>query len=806
MKILLITQEPPLDSNRVVMGNALRTVQLSGSLMRAGHEIQQIWQNLGQVAEKGRTFQSRDRLCDLLQRYQPDVVLLNYWELLDFFPFEFPKPVIVDFIAPRPLEDLYENPGQVHRNLHRLKVNITKADLLLTGNEAQKNLLLLLLLESGIDLRSESGIAVVPLAGEIVGEPRSDPRKDGWMLVSGGVNWPWRESARYRSVLDKLQTEMGASMHLHHFGGSYQLHDTKEEAAPPSSADKPLKPYGEYSSWLLENAHIGLELADENVERKISQSFRSLEYLRHGLPLIINSYLPIAASVKHYDAGWLVDDPAELPELLQQIFSDPDCWRQKSKNTDRLVSEELHPDTACATLVEWLQDPHKAQRFEPQPPAVPELAVPPWPQRLQRMFDLRRYPLGGFIFQLQRKIFAARPADGVVLVSRGDLFPADHGAAVKIIETARGISKNGRPVALVTDDRRYWWSVDNGELKRRRIPVWIRMLSWPGLVSKLLHYSKDIPQSDAFLYLPLTDSSFFWRTLYAGKQVEASVLQAEFPAYVRPCLPAGRVLKAHVVLVQHNVEYQRIKAQVPELTQEQYRRYRAIEIDLCNQCAAVICVSDNDRQQLAQDGAKLRRLHTIPHGVDLEGFKQSALDTVREQFGIEPEATLLVYHGTFSYGPNLEALQVFADELLPRLDRLGHPCHVLAVGRESPAVSPHPRIHLTGSVENIAPWLKAADLAVVPLLEGGGTRMKIIDYFAAKLPVISTSKGIEGIPVVNGEQALIIDDWDEMVQAVVRLRAESSLAAAIAGSGHQLAMGLDWKAIAASYIELFDKL
>lgn len=806
MKILLIAQEPPLDSNCVVTGNALRTAQLSGSLMQAGHEIQQIWQNSGQVAEKGRTFQSRDSLGNLLQRHQPDVVLLSYWELLDLFPFEFPKPVIVDFIAPRPLEDLYENPGLVQHNLHRLKVNITKADLLLTGNEAQKNLLLLTLLESGMDLRCESGIAVVPLAGEIAGEPRSDPCKDGWTLVSGGVNWPWRKPGRYRSVLDKLQTEMGASMHLHHFGGSYQLHDAKAEADPPGSADRPLKPYCEYSSWLLENAHIGLELEDENVERRLSQSFRSLEYLRHGLPLIINSYLPIAASVKHYDAGWLVHDPAELPGLLRQIFKDPDCWRQKSKNTARLVSEELHPDTACAPLVEWLQHPHKAQRFEPQPPAVPELAVPPWPQRLQRMLDLRRMLPGGFIFQLQRKIFAGHRADGIVLVSRGDLFPADHGAAVKIIETARGLSKNGRPVALVTDDRRYWWSVDNGTLRRHRMPVWIRMLSWPGLFSKILHYSKDIPHSNAFLYLPLTDGSFFWRTLYAGKQVGASVLQAEFPAYVRPCLPAGRVLKAHVVLVQHNVEYQRIKAQVPELTQDQYRRYRAIEIDLCNRCAAVICVSDNDRQQLAQDGAKLRRLHTIPHGVDLERFEQPALDTVREQFGIEPDATLLVYHGTFSYWPNLEALQVFADELLPRLDRLGQHCHVLAVGREPPATSLHPRIHLTGSVENIAPWLKAADLAVVPLLEGGGTRMKIIDYFAARLPVISTSKGIEGIPVVDGEQALIIDDWDEMAQAIVRLRTDSALAATISGSGHQLAMGLDWKAITAAYIELFDQL
>ncbi len=359
-------------------------------------------------------------------------------------------------------------------------------------------------------------------------------------------------------------------------------------------------------------------------------------------------------------------------------------------------------------------------------------------------------------------------------------------------------------MALVTDDRRYWWRLENGVLERRRIPPWIRVLALPGLLTRVLHYTKDIPQSNAFLYLPLTDGSFFWRTLYAGRKVGAEVLQAEFPAYVRPCLPAARVLDAHVVLVQHNVEYERIKAQVPELTDEQYRRYRAIEIDLSNQCDAVICVSDNDRQQLAVDGVSLQRLHTIPHGVDLEGFEQPAQDDVRERYDIEPNAPILVYHGTYAYEPNVEALQVFADELLPRLDRLGLRCHVLAVGREPPRVSPHPRIHLTGSVESIAPWLKAADISVVPLLEGGGTRMKIIDCFAAELPVISTSKGIEGIPVINGEQALIIDDWDEMAAAIVRLHEDPGQAGAIARAGHELAMNLDWKAIAARYIELFD--
>jgi glycosyltransferase involved in cell wall biosynthesis len=167
---------------------------------------------------------------------------------------------------------------------------------------------------------------------------------------------------------------------------------------------------------------------------------------------------------------------------------------------------------------------------------------------------------------------------------------------------------------------------------------------------------------------------------------------------------------------------------------------------------------------------------------------------------------VLVYHGTFSYPPNLEALEVFGRELLPRLDQLGLSCHLLAVGRNPPGHSLHERIHCTGSVTTVAPWLKAADLAVVPLLEGGGTRMKIIDYFAAGIPVISTAKGIEGIPAVNGEHALIMDDWDEISAAISDLLHHTERAKALAMAGRELAAPLDWKSIAGSYLKLFGQI
>jgi len=167
---------------------------------------------------------------------------------------------------------------------------------------------------------------------------------------------------------------------------------------------------------------------------------------------------------------------------------------------------------------------------------------------------------------------------------------------------------------------------------------------------------------------------------------------------------------------------------------------------------------------------------------------------------------VLAFYGTFSYPPNRQALQIFADTLLPELEKRGLVCHLLAVGRSPPPVSPHPRIHLVGSVEQVGPWLRSADLSLVPLVEGGGTRMKIIDCFAAGLPVISTSKGIEGIPVVAGKQALILDDWEAIITAVIELWENQEKAESLAREGRALAENLSWDTIAGKYQSLYNAL
>ncbi len=811
--VLHLLQEPLHADDGVFSGNDLRTRQLDQGISQGNHRISHAFLRKPGMASSADSFANRDELQGLILREKPDVILVAYWELLALLPFELAQPVVLDFVAPRPLEDLFEQPQAVQANIARLRNALRRCDLVLCGNDWQVGLLIPLLIEAGHDLRTAWPLRIVPLGAPVAEPAGSEPGAAGTTLVMGGVSWPWRNEQPWLEALQQSADDLPAPLRVMRFAGSYRLHENRTAPDPTETLSgvihtSPLLPYQQYSAFLTQQAHAGVELADWNVERAFSQSFRSLDFLRHGLPLICNRYLPLARLVEQYDAGWLVDKPEDVPVVLAELSGGGELWRRKSANAYRLAQESLSVEATTATLLEWLPQAGKTARLpatSDSSNAPPVLGIPPFRERLKRQFGLARQVATARMFGQKQA------GDGVLFVTRGDLFPPDHGAAVRTIETARALGQQGLPVGIVTDNKSHWYEYvqDNSgqeNFKKRSYPFWLRFCSLPAPLVKLLHYSKDIPQSNAFLYLPLTDSGFFWRILAAGKKIKAGILQAEFPAYAQPCIKARAALDAPVVLVEHNVEYRRLQAQIPELTADQYERLRAIEIDLCQRSDAVVCVSDSDRQVLLDDGVAAQLLSTIPHGVNLHRYAVPPHAEIRQQMGVTPDDVLLVYHGTFSYPPNRQAMRIFAEELLPRLDALGLRAHVLAVGRDAPASSPHERIHFSGSVEDVAPWLKAADLAVIPLLEGGGTRMKIIDCFAASLAVISTAKGIEGIPIEPGKQALVINDWQHMAEAIVDLKRDDARRQALANAAYVMAKELDWSEIARRYRALYSSL
>jgi glycosyltransferase involved in cell wall biosynthesis len=78
-------------------------------------------------------------------------------------------------------------------------------------------------------------------------------------------------------------------------------------------------------------------------------------------------------------------------------------------------------------------------------------------------------------------------------------------------------------------------------------------------------------------------------------------------------------------------------------------------------------------------------------------------------------------------------------------------------------------IIVTGMVDDVRPYLAAATVMAVPLVHGGGTRLKILEAFAAGCPVVSTRKGAEGISVTDGKNILLRDSVPDMITGITTL-------------------------------------
>ncbi len=832
MNILLVTHAVFLDRSRICTGNSVRAYFLCKGLVAAGHQVTFVYpakleRFVGDRADEPEagvravSFTDYDDFQRVLKQVNPDCVLVGYWESLDLLPGDISVPVIVDVVAPRVLEAMFEPGRPLDHDIRRMLDTYRKVDRFIVGTERQSHFLLPWLIMAGFDCRYNVPIDIVPISS-CADEQSTLPRETGMTrFVSGGVSWPWRRTEDwFDALVETLQQAPAGTAKLSLFSGGYIYFGRGDGTAEkPDEADQNavvephgLLSYGDMQEFLATRCHVGVELADRNVEREYSQSFRAMEFLTAGLPLICNDYLEIADLVREYDAGWIVSDLSEVPALVTGILGDQDTVQRKSRNARRLVNERFHYLQTIRPVLKFLEAPDKPGRgpalmvpvaaAAQMVAAAPPPAAPSFLSRQVTRLKRAAAPAARRFFRWMR---TGKGEGDIVIVTRSDIFPTHHGAAVKIDRTAAALSELGRTVYLVTNDRRRYYVYRNGASTEAAFPSWVSMLAPPRRWVRKKTLASGIPFGDAFLYYALFDWSYIVRTVYLAMRHPISVFQAEFPAYARACVWGRRLFGGKVVLVEHNVEYQRLHDQTQGLSANTFNFLKTGEIHLCNLSDLVIAVSERDREKLVSDGVDARRVHYVPHGVDIAAFDAAAPLDVRSRHNIDTDETILIYHGTYQYPPNLESMQAMATRILPRLKARGLKVKVLALGNMPPKEPLHEDIIFTGIVPEVAPYLLAADIAVVPLLKGGGTRMKILDYFAARLPVVSTRKGIEGIPAEDGVEALIVDGADEsFARAVAELIADRDKARKIGDNGRKYVNQIDWKEIAQRYVDLIE--
>jgi glycosyltransferase involved in cell wall biosynthesis len=215
---------------------------------------------------------------------------------------------------------------------------------------------------------------------------------------------------------------------------------------------------------------------------------------------------------------------------------------------------------------------------------------------------------------------------------------------------------------------------------------------------------------------------------------------------------------------------------------------------------AVTVVSTDERRQLLACGVDGTRVHVVPNGAD-------EADVARPRAVADPPR--LVYSGAITYGPNHDAVRWFLERVMPDIHRVRPDVDFWVTGDTGRvALDELPNRHLarfTGRLPDVKAAVGDAAVAVVPLLSGGGTRLKVLEAMALGTPVVSTAKGVEGLDVVAGRDVLVADTPAAFAAQVLRLLAEPPLAAGVSAAARRLvATSYAWTVVGRRLVEIVD--
>jgi glycosyltransferase involved in cell wall biosynthesis len=265
-----------------------------------------------------------------------------------------------------------------------------------------------------------------------------------------------------------------------------------------------------------------------------------------------------------------------------------------------------------------------------------------------------------------------------------------------------------------------------------------------------------------------------WRSEAMRRQANELDRQERYDAIVCDFLAPAASLDhwPRLVLFQHNVEaliWQRHAEQAPSPLHRWYLRAQAAKMErfearASRQFRRVICVSEQDAALTRQRYGRQDALW-VPTGVDVQYFAPTGPPP--------PPRQDLIFLGSMDWLPNVDGAEWLAAEILPRIWQQRPNTTLALVGRRPvprlQALASDPRIVVSGTVDDVRPWLHSSLVSIVPLRIGGGTRLKIYEAMAAGVPTVSTSVGAEGLAVSPDRDILLGDSPEHFAEQCLSL-------------------------------------
>jgi glycosyltransferase involved in cell wall biosynthesis len=275
-----------------------------------------------------------------------------------------------------------------------------------------------------------------------------------------------------------------------------------------------------------------------------------------------------------------------------------------------------------------------------------------------------------------------------------------------------------------------------------------------------------------------------------------------FPYLKREIKKLGR--KPILIYDSHNIEY-KIKKDIlcdTLLGKFLVHKVKKVERELIKNCDLIFTCSDDDAQGFSElYGVDRKKMRVIPNGASVRDIpfpNTEEKESTRNHFGLEKGPTA-IFLASGGYEPNDNAAEYICLKLAPLMKDItfvlvGSVCEII-VNKHSNHL-PH-NIKLMGVVskEDKRGLLYASDLALNPVTKGSGTNIKVFDYLAAGLPLVTTPIGARGIDFTNNED-VVIAEIDDFPEVIAKLLNDEVVRNKISKKGRELAEKYDWRTIA----------